>query len=62
MSGKKLTDIAIHNLKPQAGRYEIPDPGASGLYVIVQPSGHKSFAVRYRLGGRPQKLTLKAGI
>jgi integrase len=60
---KALTDIAIQNLKPRAIRYEVPDPGARGLRVIVQPSGRKSFAVRYRnAGGRPRKLTLAAGI
>jgi integrase len=53
-----LTDVAIKNLKPGAARREIPDPGARGLYVIVQPSGHKSFAVRYRFKGQPKKLSL----
>jgi integrase len=57
-----LTDIAIRNLKRGAKRHEVPDPGARGLYVVVQPSGAKSFAVRYRFGGKPRKLTLKAGI
>ena len=62
MPPKKLTDIAIRNLKPGPARREIPDPGARGLYVIVQPSGVKSFAVRYRYAGKPRKLTLTAGI
>jgi hypothetical protein len=39
---KALTDIAIQNLKPRAVRYEVPDLGARGLRVIVQPSGRKS--------------------
>jgi Arm DNA-binding domain len=59
---KGLTDVAIRNLKPGPKRYEKPDPGARGLYVIVQPSGVKSFAVRYRFSGKPRKLTLKSGI
>ncbi len=59
---KVLTDIAIGKLKPGPMRREIPDPGARGLYIIVQPSGAKSFAVRYRFGGKPRKLTLRAGI
>src|SRR3546814_9190181 len=29
-----------------------------GLYLVVQPSGAKSWAVRYRHGGKPRKLTL----
>jgi len=60
---KALTDIAIQKLKPGAARYEVPDRGARGLRVVVQPSGRKSFAVRYRnAAGRPRKLTLPAGI
>ena len=56
---KGLTDIAIRNLKGGPIRREIPDPGARGLYVVVQPSGLKSFAVRYRFAGQPRKLTLR---
>jgi integrase len=59
---KPLTDIAIRNLKPGPKRREIPDPGARGLYIVIQPSGVKSFAVRYRYGGRTRKLTLPPGI
>jgi integrase len=62
MPPKTLTDIAIRALKPGSARREIPDPGARGLYVVVQPSGAKSFAVRYRYAGKPRKLTLQAGI
>jgi integrase len=59
---RAFADIAIRNLKPGSKRREIPDPGARGLYVVVQPSGVKSFAVRYRHGGKPRKLTLTFGI
>jgi len=63
MANRTLTDIAIQNLKPRAKRYEKPDPGARGLRVVVQPTGRKSFAVRYRnAAGRARKLTLPAGI
>ena len=56
---RPLTDIAIQNLKPKAERYEVSDPGARGLRVAVQPSGYKSFIVRYRdAGGKNRKLTL----
>jgi integrase len=59
---RALTDVAIRNLKPRAARYEVPDPGARGLYVVVQPSGARSFAVRFRVSGQPRKLTLQGGI
>jgi integrase len=59
---KVLTDIGIRNLRPGVTRREISDPGAHGLYVIVQPSGRKGFAVRYRFNGVPRKLTLTPGI
>jgi integrase len=58
---KRLTTKTIENLKGGAVRREIPDPQARGLYVIVQPSGRRSFAVRGRFEGRSFKLTLPAG-
>jgi Arm DNA-binding domain/Phage integrase central domain len=62
MSTRGFTDIAIKNLKACDVRREIPDPGGAGLYAVVQPSGSKSWAVRYRFNGTPRKLTLKGGI
>jgi integrase len=55
---KRLTDIAIRNLKPDLVRREIPDPGATGLYLVLQPSGVRSFAVRYRFNSKSIKLTV----
>jgi integrase len=52
----KLTVNKILSLKPGSVRQEHPD--GDGLYLIVQPSGSLSWALRYRLGGRPMKLTL----
>jgi len=57
---KRLTDLAIRNLKPGPTRQEIPDHG--GLYVVLQPSGRRGFCVRYRFNGVPKKLTLPNGI
>ena len=53
-----FTDIAIRNLKPGPVRREIPDPAARGLYCIIEPSGFKSFAVRFRFDGKTRKLSL----
>ncbi len=55
----KLTSAAIAKLKAGAVRREIADDGARGLYLVVQPSGTKSWALRFRRpDGRPGKLTL----
>jgi integrase len=53
-----FTDIAIRNLKAGDKRREIPDPAARGLYLIIEPSGFKSFAVRFRFDGKGRKLAL----
>ncbi|MDE2466173.1 MAG: tyrosine-type recombinase/integrase [Alphaproteobacteria bacterium] len=56
---KALTPAALAATKPTADkRREIPDGVVTGLYFIVQPSGRKSWAVRYRANGRPRKLVL----
>jgi integrase len=55
---KALTPIAIEKLQPKPFRYEVGDPGAQALRVQVTPNGHKSFILRYRFAGKPQKLTL----
>jgi integrase len=56
---KPLTDVAIKNMKPGDSRREVRDYGARGLYVVIQPSGVKSFAIRYTLkGDKSAKLTL----
>src|SRR6266481_5474021 len=55
---KPLTAKAIANLKPGAQRREIPDGGCHGLYFVLQPSGRRAWAVRYRFNGKPKKLTL----
>jgi hypothetical protein len=59
---KGFTDIAIRNLKAGDVRREIPDPGCAGLYLVLQPSGSRSWAVRYRHAGTPRKLTLAGGL
>jgi integrase len=53
-----LTDLKIKNLPLPDKRREIPDGRISGLYFVVQPTGAKSWALRYRANGLPRKLTL----
>ena len=56
---KMLTTAAVLKLKPAADRREIPDAGAAGLYLVVQPSGAKSWALRFRRpNGDRAKLVL----
>lgn len=56
---KALTTKSVENMKADpAKRVEVPDPALSGLYLVVQPSGGKSWALRYRFAGQPKKLTL----
>jgi integrase len=54
----KLTAKTVETIKPTAIRQEIPDALLPGLYLIVQPSGARSWAVRYRHHGKPRKYTL----
>jgi len=55
---KRLTQIAISKIRPAATRREVPDAGKPGLYLVIQPSGRKSWAVRYRFQGQSRKYTL----
>jgi integrase len=57
---KPLTQVAIDNLKGSDKRREIPDGRISGLYLIVQSSGAKSWAARYRFDGKQCKYTIGA--
>lgn len=53
-----LTARNVEAYKPRAKAKEYPDGLWSGLYLLVQPSGHKSFVVRYRHHGRSRKYTI----
>jgi integrase len=57
---KALTVRTIETLKPGTGRREVPDGIVHGLYLVMQPSGATSWAVRYRHAGASRKLTLGA--
>ena len=52
------SDLTIKSLPPAAKRVEYPDERITGLYLVLQPSGARSWAVRYRVDGAPKKLTL----
>src|SRR5258705_13870874 len=46
---KKLTDRVVEQYKADPDkRLEIPDGGCGGLFLVIQPTGARSWAVRYR--------------
>ena len=50
-----LTDTALRALKEREKPYQVADGG--GLVIEVMPGGAKVWRLRYRLHGRPEKLT-----
>jgi hypothetical protein len=56
---KPLTAASVARLKADAQRREVLDGACQGLYLVIQPSGVKSWAMRFRRpDGRQGKLTL----
>ena len=56
---KTMTAAAVKNYRPGEGRRELSDGGCPGLYLVIQASGHRSWAMRFRRpNGKPAKLTL----
>lgn len=53
-----FTAKRVETIKAGTSRQELPDARMPGLYLIIQPSGAKSWAVRYRHNGSPRKCTL----
>ena len=49
-----LTDVAIRGAKPRDKPYKLAD--ASGLFLLVQPSGGKLWRLKYRIDGREKKV------
>ena len=56
----KLTATAVEKLKPTNKRIERPDTQVKGLVLIVQPTGSKSWQVRYRAFGVRRRMALGA--
>jgi integrase len=54
----RLTVKNVEAMRPGAERREIPDAHMPGLYLVMQPSGARSWAVRYRHHGQSRKHTL----
>ncbi|AJE47168.1 tyrosine-type recombinase/integrase [Celeribacter indicus] len=56
----KLTAQSVAKIKPADKRQQISDDNCPGLNLIVQPSGKKGWAVRYRIGDTHRRMTLGA--
>src|SRR5262245_3827438 len=56
----RLTVKNVEAMRPGADRREIPDAHMPGLYLVLQPSGSKSWAVRYRHRRISRKHTIGA--
>jgi integrase len=54
----RLTAKGIEAVRAADDRRELADDYMRGLYLVVQPTGSKSWAVRYRHGGRSHKHTV----
>lgn len=51
-----LTDTKAKSAKPQAKDYKLADE--KGLYLLVKPSGTKSWCMKYRIGAKEKKLSI----
>ena len=50
-----LTDARCRTAAPREKAYRIPDQ--HGLYLLVTPTGYRSWKLKYRFGGKEKKLT-----
>ena len=55
---ERLTDTRVKNLKPKAKRYKIWDSLGRGLFLLVLPSGTKSWCVKYRINQKEKRLVI----
>ncbi len=62
MRKASLTAKQVQYMKPNPKkRLEVPAGPPSGLYLVVHPTGRKSWIFRYRFRGRTRGLTFKQG-
>ena len=54
----KLTKRTVDSIEPQATEFFIWDESIPGFRLRVMPSRRKSFAVQYRAGRRPRRMSL----
>jgi len=54
----KLIAATVDKMQATDRRQEVPDDLCTGLYLVVQPTGKKTWQVRYRHGGVHRRMTL----
>jgi integrase len=47
----RLTQTTVDRAEPEAARYILTDTVIPGFWLVVEPSGRKTFKLRYRVGG-----------
>jgi hypothetical protein len=55
-----FTDRQVNALRPKIARYEVPEPGRTGLAVRVTSTGIKTWTFRYRFNGEQQRMVFGA--
>ncbi len=56
---ERLSNSSVNSLTSEARRYRVNDEKQAGLCIVVQPSGKKTFSVRYRTAdGKNSEKTL----
>lgn len=54
----RFTDRGVAAIRANGTRQQIKDDLCKGLYLVVQPTGSKSWSIRYRAGDVQRRLTL----
>lgn len=54
----RLTAASVKAWKPTMERQQVPDDLCVGLYLMVQPTGRKSWTVRYRVGTKHRRYSV----
>src|SRR5947199_9269222 len=53
-----LTAAAVRRMRPGKARREVRDGGCRGLLLIIQASGHKTWAMRFSTRGKLRRIAL----
>ncbi len=55
---ERLTDTRVKNLKAKNKRYKIYDRLSRGLFLLIFPTGTKSWCMKYRINGKEKRLVI----